>query len=264
MKERVMFGALAVALFIPFLWFGGIPLQILVGVLAMAAVAELFKLKNMDIFTVEGLLTLLATFALVLPMDQYLSFLPIDSSASVYTVFVFLLLLGTLFNHKRYSFDDVVFPIAASFYIGVGFQNLLTARIAGLDKVLFALFIIWATDIGAYVVGSYYGKRKLMPEISPNKTVEGSLGGVVVAVVVAFIFMLANPTVYAPYHFVFMLLLVALFSAFAQLGDLVESAMKRHFGVKDSGKFLPGHGGVIDRFDSMIFVLPLMHFFGLF
>ena len=114
------------------------------------------------------------------------------------------------------------------------------------------------------MIGRQFGKRKLLPRISPNKTIEGSLGGIACAVLTSFVFMLIDRSVYAPHHFFVMLLLVALFSIFAQFGDLVESAIKRHFGVKDSGKLIPGHGGILDRFDSMIFVFPIMHLFGLF
>lgn len=103
-----------------------------------------------------------------------------------------------------------------------------------------------------------------MPAVSPNKTIEGSLGGVGSAVLVALLFMLFDKSVYAPHNFFVMLILVAVFSVFAQFGDLVESAIKRHFGVKDSGKLIPGHGGILDRFDSLIFVFPIMHLFGLF
>lgn len=103
-----------------------------------------------------------------------------------------------------------------------------------------------------------------MPKVSPNKTLEGSLGGVLSAVIVAAIYLLFDKNLTKDYSYVTMLGLVAIFSVFAQFGDLVESAIKRHFGVKDSGKLIPGHGGIFDRFDSLIFVLPLMHVFGLF
>ena len=103
-----------------------------------------------------------------------------------------------------------------------------------------------------------------MPKVSPNKTIEGSIGGILSAVLVSAIFMFIRPQVATPYSFVTMLLLTVVFSIAGQFGDLVESAIKRHFGVKDSGKFIPGHGGVLDRFDSLLFVFPLMHLFGLF
>ena len=141
---------------------------------------------------------------------------------------------------------------------------MIDARLVNVDKVLLALFIVWATDSGAYLGGTRYGRRKLLPKVSPNKTIEGSIGGILSAVLVSAIFMFIRPQVATPYSFVTMLLLTVVFSIAGQFGDLVESAITRHFGVKDSGKFIPGHGGVLDRFDSLLFVFPLMHLFGLF
>lgn len=264
MKERIMWGGIALAIFLPFLCLGGLPFQLLIGLLAMIGVSELLKMRRLEIFSLEGLLAMLATFSLVVPLDNYLGFLPVDASFSAYSILVLLILAGTVLNSSRYSFEEAVFPIAASLYVGIGFQNLVNARIAGLDKVLLALFIVWATDSGAYFIGRRFGQRKLLPAVSPNKTIEGSLGGVLSAVVIAFVFMLVDKFVYAPHHFIVMLFLVILFSIFGQFGDLVESSIKRRYGVKDSGRLIPGHGGILDRFDSMIFVFPIMHFFGLF
>ncbi len=118
---------------------------------------------------------------------------------------------GTVLNSRAYSFDDAAFPIATSFYVGIGFQHLINARLSGIDKVFLALFIVWATDIGAYLIGRQFGRRKLLPTVSPNKTIEGSLGGIACAVLVSFIFMMIDRSVYAPHHFLTMLVLVALF-----------------------------------------------------
>ncbi|HGI2140740.1 TPA: phosphatidate cytidylyltransferase [Streptococcus agalactiae] len=264
MKERVIWGAVALAIFIPFLVMGGLPFQFLVGLLAMIGVSELLRMRRLEIFSFEGALAMIGAFVLTVPLDSYLSFLPVGASLSAYGIVIFMILAGTVLNSNSYSFEDAAFPIASSFYVGIGFQNLVSARMAGIDKVLLALFIVWATDIGAYMIGRQFGQRKLLPSVSPNKTIEGSLGGIASAIVVAFFFMLFDKTVYAPHSFLVMLVLVAIFSIFGQFGDLVESSIKRHFGVKDSGKLIPGHGGILDRFDSMIFVFPIMHFFGLF
>lgn len=263
MKQRVIFGAVAAAIFLPILILGGLGLHFLLGALAMVAVSEIFKMKGLEVFSFEGVLAMLGAFVLSVPMGNYFAFLPLDASLAAFTVVAFLILSGMVFSFPTYRLEDAVFPIAVSFYMGVGFHQLANARAAGLDKVLFALFIVWATDIGAYTIGRAIGKRKLLPKVSPNKTVEGFLGGILSAVVVALVFMLVRKTV-APYNLLAMLPLVGLFSAVAQFGDLVESAIKRQYGVKDSGKLIPGHGGIFDRFDSVIFVLPLMHFFGLF
>lgn len=264
MRERVIWGGVAAAIFIPFLLIGNLPFQFFVGILAMIGVSELLKMKGLEIFSFEGVLAMLGAFFLTIPLDNYFSSLPMNGNITVYAMMVFLILAGTVFNNHSYSFDDAAFPIASSFYVGIGFQNLVTARMAGIDKVLLALFIVWVTDIGAYAIGRRVGKRKLLPSVSPNKTVEGSLGGIICAVVVAIIFMIVDKSVYAPHSFIMMLLYVVIFSIFGQFGDLVESAFKRHFNVKDSGKLIPGHGGILDRCDSLIFVFPIMHLVGLF
>ncbi len=264
LQKRVVFGGLALALFLPFLIMGGVAFQLVIGLLAMIATAELIKMHRLSPSTPEGLLAMLAALVLTLPLENYLSFLPVDGNYTAYAIVVFLLLGSTVFNMGTYSYSEVVFPIASSFYVGIGFHNLIAARIDSLNKVLFALLIVWATDIGAYMIGRQIGRHKLMPKVSPNKTVEGFVGGIVSAVVVAMVFSFVDKTVMAGYSRFIMVALVAIFSIFAQFGDLVESAIKRRFGVKDSGKVIPGHGGILDRFDSMIFVFPIMHFFGLF
>ena len=264
MRERVIWAGIALLIFIPFLVWGGLPFQFFVGLLAMLGVAEMLRMKKLEAFSIEGVFAMLGAFVLTVPLDNYLTFLPIDASFSVFSLLVFFLLAGTVFSSDSYSFEDAAYPIAASLYVGVGFQNLVNARISGIDKVLLALFIVWATDIGAYLIGRRFGKRKLLAKVSPNKTVEGSLGGIISALIVAAVFMLLRRGVYEPHNFFVMLLFVMIFSICGQFGDLVESAIKRHFGVKDSGRVIPGHGGILDRFDSMIFVFPIMHLFGLF
>ncbi len=133
----------------------------------------------------------------------------------------------------------------------------METRDAGLVYIFYSLFIIWATDTGAYFTGRAIGKRKLWPEISPNKTIEGFVGGIVCAVIVSILFGLLTK-MNVP---ILSLSIVTLFlSVFGQVGDLVESALKRHYQVKDSGNILPGHGGILDRFDSLLFVWPLIHF----
>jgi len=121
----------------------------------------------------------------------------------------------------------------------------------GLELLLWVFLVTWSTDIGAYFVGRAVGKRKLAPSISPGKTVEGLVGGMAVAAVVGGAFALAaglgKP----------LLILAPLFALAAQAGDLFESGMKRRAGVKDSGTWLPGHGGVLDRLDGLVPVAVL-------
>jgi len=121
----------------------------------------------------------------------------------------------------------------------------------GLELLLWVFLVTWSTDIGAYFVGRAIGRRKLAPSISPGKTVEGLVGGMAVAAVVGGAFALATG-LGKP-----LLILAPLFALAAQAGDLFESGMKRRAGVKDSGTWLPGHGGVLDRLDGLVPVAVL-------
>ena len=264
MQERLIGGGVAAAIFLPLLFIGGLPFQLLVGAMAMVAVSEMLRMKHLEIFSIEGILSMLAAFILVVPIDHYFNSLPTDASVTGFAIISFLILAGIVLNSDHYSFDDAAYPIASAFYVGFGFQNLIAARLDSWEKVLFALFIVWATDIGAYLFGRQFGQNKLLPKVSPNKTIEGSVGGILSAIIVALVFGLINHGVYAPHNFFWLLICTILFSIFGQFGDLVESAIKRHFGVKDSGNLIPGHGGILDRCDSWIVVFPIMHFLGLF
>jgi len=121
----------------------------------------------------------------------------------------------------------------------------------GLELLLWVFLVTWSTDIGAYFVGRAIGKRKLAPSISPGKTVEGLIGGMAVAAIVGGAWVLGMGLGKA------LLLLAPLFALAAQAGDLFESGMKRRAGVKDSGTWLPGHGGVLDRLDGLVPVAVL-------
>jgi phosphatidate cytidylyltransferase len=122
---------------------------------------------------------------------------------------------------------------------------------AGFDLLLWVFIVTWSTDIGAYFAGRRFGRRKLAPTISPGKTVEGLIGGMVAATLLggAWVFAvgLGRP----------LLALAPLFAIAAQAGDLFESSIKRRAGAKDSGSWLPGHGGVLDRLDGLVPVAVL-------
>ena len=126
----------------------------------------------------------------------------------------------------------------------------------GFILTLLAIAGTWLTDTGAFFVGRSLGGRRLVPELSPNKTVSGAVGGWVTG----FVGLLAGAVFLAAIPLTRALLLAAVVPVAAQLGDLLESAIKREAGVKDSGRLLPGHGGVLDRFDSLMLVAPTVYY----
>ncbi|RDU38579.1 phosphatidate cytidylyltransferase [Neobacillus piezotolerans] len=262
MKQRIITAVIAAALFLPIVIVGGLPIVFLAYALASIGLYELARMKNIKLVSFPGVVSLLAMWILILPEDYngFLASIGMEKQ-EIAILAVLLLLVYTVATKNRFTFDDASFLVMAAVYVGAGFYYFMETREAGgLNWLFYSLFIMWATDSGAYFIGRAMGKRKLWPEISPNKTVEGAIGGVVCALLVAAAFLLFGNIDAAPIK---LLVITALLSVFGQLGDLAESAFKRKYNVKDSGKILPGHGGILDRFDSLLFVWPLIHLFQL-
>ncbi|MTD30246.1 phosphatidate cytidylyltransferase [Planomicrobium sp. YIM 101495] len=259
MKQRIITGLVAFALFMPFVLIGGAAFTLLIYAVATIALQELLKMKGRTLWSIPGLISLAALFAFMMPAEWAAKVFEITGYMKVEFAFmaVILLLIHTVVVKNSFTFDDAAFAILGVLYIGIGFLYLIETRDVHLAFLVYALLVVWSTDSGAYFTGRKIGKRKLWPEISPNKTVEGFLGGIVWAIAVALIF---NYFVDLEKPIILLVLVTILASIFGQMGDLVESALKRHFNVKDSGTILPGHGGMLDRFDSILFVMPLLHF----
>ncbi len=177
-------------------------------------------------------------------------------------------LIQSILLKPNYQIPDAVFTIFGVCYIGLPFSHLILLRFYeqslmtyapisyGTAYLWVAFLGTWASDTCAYFVGSAWGTHKLCPQISPGKTVEGSLGGIIgsLLVVAAFGWFIHLAWVHA-------LALGIVVGIMAPAGDLVESAMKRFVKIKDSGTLLPGHGGVLDRFDSILFVVPAVYYY---
>lgn len=259
LKQRIMTAVIAAALFIPLVIIGDWPFTLVVYAMGTVGLYELLRMKKQSIFSVPGILAWIALVVLLLPTQFTSSFEQMIGYTKVEVAFliVLLLLVYTVLVKNKFTFDDAAFFLFGAMYVGIGFYYLIETRMAGVEFVVYALLVIWSTDSGAYFVGRKLGKNKLWPEISPNKTVEGFFGGIVTAVVIAIIFNLFFPVASS---LIILIVVTIIASIVGQIGDLVESALKRHYDVKDSGTILPGHGGILDRFDSLLFVLPLLHF----
>lgn len=192
--------------------------------------------------------------------------------------FVFVLLLIMLLNHEKVRLEHIamcgcaatIIPASLSCIIYVRYLSwyALGGFFPGVFMVVYLLFCAWFGDSGAYFVGTFVGKHKLCPDISPKKTVEGFIGGVItVGIVTAIQCAVYNELLLrlsnAPDGFrmnYFVLVPVAMIASIAGvLGDLTASVIKRQYDVKDFGNLMPGHGGVLDRFDSVLFVAPFLY-----
>lgn len=149
-----------------------------------------------------------------------------------------------------------LYPIV--FGIGSGAAVMTAGAVSGGDSLLYLFSILWVGDTAAMGIGSWIGKHKLAPTVSPNKTVEGFIGGIAGALLVG-VLMIFWKFSAIPWHHVLALAFGC--SVFGQLGDLVESMWKRSHDLKDSSAIIPGHGGVLDRFDSLLFAAPFMYFY---
>lgn len=258
MKQRIITAIIALAIVIPVALYGNWLFNIFAFALATIGLYELIRMKNLIQHRPAIILGFVLLWLMLLKVDT-----PLFSSLSITKentiVFLIMVLLAyTVLSKNTFTFEDVSFVVFSTMYIGLGFFYLMELRVMGLDYLFFVFLIIWATDSGAYFFGRAIGKHKLWPAISPNKTVEGALGGVVSAIIIAIIFQYFQGF---DYHITYIMIIAILVSISGQIGDLVASAIKRHFNVKDSGKIMPGHGGVLDRLDSMIFVLPILAIF---
>jgi phosphatidate cytidylyltransferase len=184
---------------------------------------------------------------------------PLSSAAS--TLFGVVYTAGMLsFGYLLRYHDTVVgYDVVGAKHLDLGVATLRVAP--GGVLLILPMVVTWASDIGAYFTGRAIGGRKLIPSVSPGKTVAGAVGGLVASMLVAYLY--ARHVLAPAAHLGFTpwgaLLFGAVISVAAQSGDLFESLLKREAGVKDSSRILPGHGGILDRFDSLIFVLPVAY-----
>ena len=259
MKVRTLTAIIALIVFLPVLLKGGLILMLFSYLLAFIALKELLNMNMIKFLSIPGIISALGILIIMLPQDagSWVNDLQLKSLIAM----SFILLSYTVLSKNRFSFMDAAFCLMSIAYVGIGFMYLYETRSEGLHYILFAFLVVWLTDTGAYIFGRLMGKHKLWPVISPNKTVEGFVGGLICSLIVPLVMM-----IFVDFNIALWLLLIItiILSMFGQLGDLVESGFKRHFGVKDSGRILPGHGGILDRFDSLLFVFPIMHLCGLF
>ncbi|RFU61560.1 phosphatidate cytidylyltransferase [Peribacillus glennii] len=257
MKQRIITAIIAAAIFLPMVILGKLPFLSLVYLMATIGLSELIRMKKIHIFSFPSIISFLLLWLVLLP-EHYTGFIKDFDYSKMELILwaVILFLISTVATKNSFTFDDAGFLLLSVIYVGMGFFYLYQTREASLAYVFFALFTIWATDSGAYFVGRAMGKRKLWPEISPNKTVEGFIGGIGSSLAVGLLFFMFSSL---DATLATLLLMSVLISIFGQMGDLVQSAFKRHYGVKDAGKLLPGHGGILDRLDSLIFILPILH-----
>lgn len=262
MKQRILSGAILVLFFAAVIVFNRsfpLALTIAVALISAAAVAELIKALGVTrkwFLAGPSLIT-----AAVIPFCDH------DMEFMVYCLFTLVVFSAMIVYHEETTFKEVGVLYSMVILIPSALQTLVSLRDLsenhGMFYVLIAVLSAWVADAGAYFAGTFFGKHKLCPSISPKKTVEGAIGGILVDVVVMLLCGVLFARVY--YHGqveinYFVLVLIGFFGAvLSMLGDLSFSLIKRSCHIKDFGQVIPGHGGILDRFDSVIFTAPFVY-----
>ena len=180
---------------------------------------------------------------------------------------ILLLLLFYVFSYPKYSIKDIALTIFTIFYVPVmfSFVYLLREQRGQFGRYIVWLIFIssWGCDTFAYLTGLLFGKHKLLKQVSPHKTIEGSIGGILGSILLGIIYILTLNNfikIDITMSLIRVSIACALGAIFSQIGDLTASAIKREYNIKDYGNLIPGHGGVLDRFDSVIFTAPIIYF----
>ncbi|MFC0604668.1 phosphatidate cytidylyltransferase [Winogradskyella pulchriflava] len=263
MKElsiRAISGAIYVLLLIGSLYFqtGLVIILALFGIISLMEYSKLIKLKGYAQYVIFIILYGLFWYITLYKTTLFNSAEAINILLVV-TIFVNLILLKDLFTFKKIPLFETKRYITTTFYLSSGFVFLLL--IANFQNtftpllLLGAFILVWINDSSAYLVGKNFGKQKLFPRVSPKKTVEGFLGGLFFALVASYFIAKYTETLNST-HWLIMAIIVSVFGTF---GDLIESKFKRQAEVKDSGVIMPGHGGLLDRLDSLIFAAPFIY-----
>ena len=251
---RGITGAAFVGLIIGSLWFHPLAAAIVFGVFMLIGVQEFHTLfskdERVELNAFNGM-TMASLVYAVFILYLY-DLVPFEMLAMVLPI-VFTLFIIEIWKKKKdpivnaalsaFTFMYLVIPFSILAYLSVHFMN-------GITIVIGLFILVWTNDTFAYLSGRTFGRTKLFPRISPNKTWEGTIGGLIFALLVG-----ASIGYYVG-RIDYWLITAAIVAPCAVLGDLLESMMKRHFDVKDSGTLLPGHGGVLDRFDATLFAAP--------
>lgn len=258
MKQRLISSFFGIIVLILVLLGNQLIFDIVVTLISAAGIYEVVSAIGLKQCRHMVVLSVLMPFALM-----FTSYLSHEYLFAVVFMFVALFLLTMLFNHQKYSFATTSLFITVSVMLSVSFLHVSLVRRLGNENfdVLVVLIGCWITDTCAYFTGVFLGKHKLVPQISPKKTVEGSIGGIIGVMIILIAYAnVAGNIMNVSVNYVSAVFVGLVAGIVSQFGDLCASIIKREHNIKDFGNIMPGHGGVMDRFDSLLFVAPAVYY----
>lgn len=263
MKERIFSGAIIIAFIATIVIFNGsmpFAFNIALALISGMSLYELNKALGFKEIWFISIPSILVGFCIPLVVEKDLVFL-------IYSLYTLLVFAALIKHHKTLNYKDVSAVYAMAVIIPLGLCTLLRLRNLDIDDgmfyVLVAIFSAWIADAGAYFAGTFLGKTKLCPNISPKKTIEGAIGGAVVNIIAMVLFGVVYNYVFnegaLKINYIVLVAIGIMSSIVSIIGDLSFSLIKRNYNIKDFGNLIPGHGGILDRFDSVIFTTPFVY-----
>ena len=274
MKQRILTAIVGIAVLLFAVW--KINTVIFVSAIAVVClfmsyeVLNAVKTKNKPLKIVSAIFAAMIPFLFGFEPIEKFGFLPLACLVYLFVISCIMLKDHRNIRFRMFSaaiFGSIVLPLCMSTIIRIGnpdpFLNTSFTYLQGIYLTVFAFCCSWLTDAFAYFVGSKFGKHKMCPKISPKKSIEGAVGGFVLSIIFnGAIYLLVDKFVCSLHSvpFVMILILSGILSILSMIGDLTASVIKRDCDIKDFGNIMPGHGGMLDRFDSCIFVFPTLYF----
>ena len=262
MRKRVLSALVALIICIPILILGGTIFNITVYILSLIGLYEFMKVKN-EKKEIPSFIKFISyiLISLVMLFNSSTTSLSFSIDYRILAGLFIMYLIPTVLYHdkKIYSVNDAFYMIGGVLFLSTSLSLLIVIREKSLNLLIYLFLISIMTDTYAYITGMLIGKHKMIEEISPKKTWEGMIGGTVFGVFIPVLFYCNTINLEIPLYG--LILITTFLSILGQFGDLVFSAIKRYFGKKDFSNIMPGHGGILDRLDSIIFILLGFMFF---
>lgn len=256
MKTRIISAAFMAIIFIPLFIIGKLPFQLMILILAVFGQYELLKIRRVKrdfpigIELCSYILVGLLTLANVSVSNLNFS---LDYRIMITMILVYLSAIVFYSDIKKYNVDDALFLIASTLFLGLSLNIIILLRNFNLVYLIYILIITTVTDSFALIIGTLIGKTPLAKDLSPKKTVEGLVAGTILGTFAAVIFY--NTIIDVNLNIFLLIFMTVSISLIAQLGDLVFSSIKRYYNKKDFSNLIPGHGGILDRIDSLVFAV---------
>jgi phosphatidate cytidylyltransferase len=267
LTRRIIFAVIAAPASVAIVYWGDWALAIVLSVLAALAAWEFFRMaRETGALPLEPAGIALAALLPIAVHAQRLGLYTLSLTAIVAMALV--LFASTIWlrgptgkpvSSVSITAFGVLYAGVFSYIYALRYHDYAVGGAAGTALVFLPIFLTWTTDVGAYAFGRMFGRKKLIPSVSPGKTVEGAVGGLGLTIVICLLYVRFILMPYAQLGLTIQgaVLFAIVVSVAAQTGDLAESLLKREAGVKDSSSILPGHGGILDRFDALLFVMPI-------